>query len=85
MPVHILLTKADKLSRGNAGSVLISVKKELKNAGLNELVSAQIFSSLKNTGLEDLKLKLQTWLDPCEPMAMAQLLAADASMNPRAD
>src|SRR5690606_24980973 len=34
MPVHILLTKADKLSRGNAGSVLLDVKKEMKAAGL---------------------------------------------------
>jgi len=66
MPVHILLTKADKLSRGHAGSALMAVKKELKNANLSELVSAQTFSSLKNTGLDDLKAKLQTWLAPTD-------------------
>jgi GTP-binding protein len=64
MPVHILLTKADKLSRGQAGSALMAVKKELKNANLGDLVSVQTFSSLKNTGLDDLKAKLQTWLAP---------------------
>lgn len=66
MAVHILLTKADKLSRGQAGSALMAVKKEIKNAGLSELVSVQIFSSLKNTGVDDLKAKLQGWLAPIE-------------------
>jgi GTP-binding protein len=66
MAVHILLTKADKLSRGQAGSALMSVKKEIKNAGLSELVSVQTFSSLKNTGIDDLKAKLQSWLAPEE-------------------
>ena len=64
MPVHILLTKADKLSRGNAGSILLEVKKEMKNAGLNDLVSVQTFSALKNTGVDLLKIKLQEWLEP---------------------
>lgn len=67
MPVHILLTKADKLSRGQAGSALMAVKKEIKNAGLGDLVSVQTFSSLKNTGVDDLKAKLQVWLAPEEP------------------
>ena len=64
MPVHILLTKADKLSRGNAGSVLLEVKKEMKNAKLDDLVSVQTFSALKNTGVDQLKIKLQEWLLP---------------------
>jgi GTP-binding protein len=36
----------------------------IKNAGLHELVSVQTFSSLKNTGVDDLKAKLQGWLAP---------------------
>lgn len=64
MAVHILLTKADKLSRGQAGSALMAVKKEIKNAGMTDLVSVQTFSSLKNTGVDDLKIKLQSWLAP---------------------
>ncbi|MES2822636.1 MAG: ribosome biogenesis GTP-binding protein YihA/YsxC [Pseudomonadota bacterium] len=63
MPVHILLTKADKLSRGNAGSTLLEVKKEIKNAELDSLVSVQTFSALKNTGIDTLKIKLQEWLE----------------------
>jgi len=66
MPVHILLTKADKLSRGQAGSALMAVKKELKSANLSDLVSVQTFSSLKNTGLDDLKAQLQIWLAPID-------------------
>jgi len=66
MAVHILLTKADKLSRGQAGSTLQAVNREIKNAGLHQLVSVQIFSSLKNTGLDDLKAKLQSWLAPTD-------------------
>ena len=64
MPVHILLTKADKLSRGQASSALMAVKKEIKKANLEELVTLQTFSSLKNTGVDDLKAKLQSWLAP---------------------
>ncbi len=76
MPVHILLTKADKLSRGQAGSALMGVKKEIKNAGLGDLVSVQTFSSLKNTGVDDLKAKLQGWLAP-EELLEVDLPAAE--------
>jgi GTP-binding protein len=69
MPVHILLTKADKLSRGQAGNTLMSVRKAVKNAGMGDLVSAQCFSSLKNTGIDELKAKLQSWLAPGENIA----------------
>jgi GTP-binding protein len=64
MPVHILLTKADKLSRGNAGSVLLDVRNELKKAKLDNLVTAQTFSALKISGIDTLKLRLQEWLAP---------------------
>ena len=64
MPVHILLTKADKLSRGQAGSTLLEVKKAMKVVGHGELVSVQCFSSLTNIGLDTLKAKLQEWMAP---------------------
>lgn len=67
MPVHILLTKADKLSRGAAGTVLINVKNSVKEAGLEGKVTAQCFSSLNNTGLDQLKEKLEGWLSPQAP------------------
>jgi GTP-binding protein len=74
MAVHILLTKADKLSRGQAGTQLQTVKREIKNAGLSQLVSVQIFSSLKNTGLEDLKAKLQEWLAPAQQSEASEFI-----------
>jgi GTP-binding protein len=64
MPVHILLTKADKLKKGPAGSTMLAVRKQMKEAGLSDLVSVQCFSSLKHTGVDELKAKLQTWLVP---------------------
>jgi GTP-binding protein len=65
MPVHILLTKADKLSRGQAKSSLLKVEKELKTLGLDtQQTSVQCFSALKNTGVDELKSKLQAWLAP---------------------
>jgi GTP-binding protein len=65
MPVHILLTKADKLSRGQAKSSLLKVQKELKTLGLDtHQISVQCFSALKNTGVDELKAKLQSWLAP---------------------
>jgi GTP-binding protein len=67
MPVHILLTKADKLSRGPANTVRLDVLKYLKQSGLEDLVTAQCFSALKNTGIDELKAKLQSWLAPATP------------------
>ena len=65
MPVHILLTKADKLSRSQAKNTLFKVEKELKALGFpSDLVSVQCFSALDNIGIEELKAKLQTWLAP---------------------
>lgn len=64
MPVHILLTKADKLSRMQANNALFAVQKQLKQTRLDELVSIQCFSALKYTGIDELKAKLQSWLAP---------------------
>ena len=64
LPVHILLTKADKLKRGPAMSSLLGVEKLLRNMDPGfTLLSAQIFSSLKKTGLPELEQKLISWLN----------------------
>ncbi len=60
MPVHILLTKADKLKKGPANNSLLSVRKDLKAYG--ELVSVQLFSALKHSGLKELEATLCNWL-----------------------
>mgnify|MGYP001143730013 FL=1 len=60
MPVHALLTKADKLKRGPAKATLLSVQARLLEFG--DLASAQLFSSLKGDGLPALRTRLKSWL-----------------------
>ena len=64
LPVHVLLTKADKLSRGQAQSTLFHVKKQYEEH--EDLFTVQVFSSLKREGLDELKAVLQTWYHPVE-------------------
>lgn len=64
MKVHILLTKADKLKKGPGSATMHSVKKHLKESGIADLVSVQMFSSLKKTGVNELKKVLDVWLTP---------------------
>jgi GTP-binding protein len=49
LPCHLLLTKADKLSRNQATQALAAVRKGLAD-GLQ--ASAQVFSSSAGTGVE---------------------------------
>lgn len=60
MPVHILLTKADKLKRGAAGTALLQVRAKLKDHA--DLVSVQLFSALKHDGHKELIAVLDDWL-----------------------
>lgn len=62
MPVHILLTKSDKLKRGPAQSTLLKIRKHIKDLGHAELATAQTFSSLNREGVDALKAKLNEWL-----------------------
>ncbi len=62
MAVHILLTKSDKLKKGPAKATLLNVQKHLNESEVNDLVSAQLFSSLKKQGIEQLKQVLNDWL-----------------------
>lgn len=47
-PVHVLLTKADKLSRGAAGNTLLAVRRDL-----GDLATVQLFSALTRAGVDD--------------------------------
>ena len=63
LPVHILLTKADKLKRGPAKSSLLAVDKRLRDMDPGyTLLSVQVFSSLKKIGLMELEQQLNNWL-----------------------
>ena len=57
-PVHVLLTKADKLSRGAAGNTLLGVRRELGDAA-----SVQLFSALKHQGEDEARAALAEMLD----------------------
>ncbi len=62
-PVHILLTKSDKLSHSEAVKTLTTVGKELKNWSNS---SVQLFSSLKKQGIEEAEAVIGVWLHPLE-------------------
>jgi GTP-binding protein len=60
MPVHVLLTKADKLNHGAAKTTLLQVRKQL--AVQLENASVQLFSALDLNGLGELQEQLDRWL-----------------------
>ena len=59
-PVHVLLTKSDKLSRNAANQVLLQVRKELTENWGN--CTIQLFSSLKKQGVEEAEKVIGSWL-----------------------
>ena len=64
--LHLLLTKADKLKRGAAQNSFLRVEKELADyAG----VTVQLFSSLKQAGVDTARKTLSDWLCSNEPAA----------------
>lgn len=67
MPVHVLLTKSDKLKRGAAKGTLMQLKQHLAESEVEDLVSVQLFSSLKKEGVGELKQTLQSWLSLAAP------------------
>ncbi|OSI06671.1 YihA family ribosome biogenesis GTP-binding protein, partial [Neisseria animaloris] len=60
-PVHILLSKADKLSKNDQIKTLSSVKKALKPFMERQEVSVQLFSSLKKQGIEEVNETVAGW------------------------
>ena len=65
IPLHVLLTKADKFKRGPQQSTLLKLRKELK-AVLGDKVSVQVFSALKKQGVDVLQNRLSSWMLPEE-------------------
>ena len=61
LPIHVLLTKADKLKRGPAANQLQAVRNELNKMTGN--LSVQLFSSLKSDGTAEAWDKLDTWFE----------------------
>ena len=67
LPVHLLLTKCDKLSRGAALTTLAQVRRDLEKVSMPQLASAQIFSAHNGEGIEALEERLCDWLLPAQP------------------
>jgi len=59
-PVHVLLTKSDKLSRSESSILIGKIRKEL-HAGWGERISVQLFSSLKKLGVDEAEKVLGEW------------------------
>ena len=55
--IHVLLSKADKLSRSEGAKVLRSVR-----GRLDGLATVQLFSGLRRTGVDEARTVVQRWL-----------------------
>ena len=62
-PVHILLSKADKLSKNDQIKTLAAVKKSLKSYTDRQKISVQLFSSLKKQGMDEVNQVVGSWFD----------------------
>lgn len=62
LPVHILLSKADKLKRGAGMNTLQKTRRELEN--LHPAASIQLFSAITRHGVDEVHAQLDRWLFP---------------------
>ena len=60
LPLHVILTKVDKLKRGPAMEAQQKVRQFMQSISTN--MSCQLFSALNKTGLEELQRHLESWL-----------------------
>jgi GTP-binding protein len=61
LPAHVLLTKADKLKRGQAATALLAVRRELGDS-----VTVQHFSALNRMGEDEARARLEDFLTQAE-------------------
>ena len=72
LPLHILLTKADKLAFGAAKNALLAVQRDIKKQWQGQ-ISIQLFSAPKRLGIEEGQRVMAEWLGFLEePEADAQ-------------
>lgn len=60
-PIHVLLSKADKLNRQQCAETLRQVRQQLGEMGGQ--LSVQLFSSLKKIGIDEAEAVLGRWLE----------------------
>ncbi|MBP9219244.1 MAG: YihA family ribosome biogenesis GTP-binding protein [Sterolibacterium sp.] len=79
-PIHIMLTKTDKLSRQEATKTLRAVREAM--AAYGGQVSVQLFSSLKKTGIEEADAVIGGWLAQGHERVEDGGVAEDAASTP---
>ena len=57
IPLHVLLTKADKLKRGAQQNTVLRLRQALTSE-----ITVQVFSATKKIGVEELEKRLAAWL-----------------------
>lgn len=61
LPLHIALTKADKLGRGAAKNALLKVREILRREAPDRDITVQLFSALDKQGVEEAHERLDFW------------------------
>ena len=59
-PIHVLLTKSDKLTKSEQGRTLIATRKELEKLGIRG--ECMLFSSQNRQGVEETRELIDGWL-----------------------
>jgi GTP-binding protein len=62
LPLHIALTKSDKLSRGAAKGTLLKVQSALQAESVKAEISLQLFSATHKLGIEEAHALLDRWM-----------------------
>jgi GTP-binding protein len=65
LPCHVLMTKADKVSRGQASAALEALRKDFRTNGVPG--TAQVFSSTAKTGVEEARARIMELLATPRP------------------
>ena len=62
LPTHVLLTKSDKLKRGQAATAMLNVRRELQG-----IATVQQFSALTRAGEDEARARLDEFLNLAHP------------------
>lgn len=61
LPIHVLLTKADKLGRGAVAAALAGVRRVLRET-VGDRITVQPFSAVAALGVEEARRRIDDWL-----------------------
>ena len=79
LPIHILLTKSDKLKKGPAQTQLLNLQKMLKENYPH--ATAHLFSSLNRDGLNRAWNKLDEWMNYERPIVEKTFKQKEAKVS----